>query len=219
MLLAGLLLILATASRAVPGSDGGSWSGNQNGGDAPACLEFGAHTAALPERDPLFWPNVCHSDPLEDPVRFQAAWNKLLDRIKKGGGKPIPYGDSTVNGYKQVINAGASMGEVTEEKSWGDVAWIFLQEDQETPRTTQVWVYRAYRYLNGAKPRVLATAVVFDADRHGVLELVQKSDGELDANGRGMAWSPLTQAGGGNSISATYVREWHQLLEVLNQAP
>jgi len=238
-LLGGVLLISGVVCQAVPVDEGGSWEDKLNSGadaarqtarrtqdrsaaadagEAQPCMEFGQHAASLPDRDPLFSPDVCGFDPFEDPVKFEENWNKLLDRIKKNGGPLVPYETPFEKGFQQAIGSGPAMAaNLNAEKNWGDIEVLFLQEDKATARGTIVTIYRAYVSHEAGGTFVKATRFDFNADRHGVLDMVQRSEGELSSDGKVMMWAPPQAVGSGDWVSVIYVREWHQLIDVLNR--
>lgn len=181
------------------------------------CLEFGRHSEVLPEFNPMSGARECLSDPFETPAAFQAAWTALLARLARDGGPQVPYSTEFETGFQQAIGEGLAKPEdLSAEKYWGDIAVLYLQKDGKSARGTTVTTYRAYRSKEADATRVKATRYDFHADRDGVLDMVQRSDGELSPDGR-MMWAPKQTVGQGDWVGAPQVRQWRQLVDALSR--
>ncbi len=152
--------------------------------DAP-CVNFGDHTDRIPELDPMI--RTCASAPLEDPAAFSAAWDKVLAKVREGGGALMPVEDGEVQqgrGRGNVVSA-----TLDETRHWGDVAYVQMKADRR-PRAAFLVTYRAVR----TGDMLSATRVDFQTAGDGRLLAVHVWHGVKLAGAPAMAWSqgPVT---------------------------
>lgn len=100
------------------------------------CIEYGTHTDRAPtwRLDPLH--NTCLVDPLKDPAALEAAFDKVMAKVRTEDTRPPfgPYDDifprGSVSYKKGILRGAARPGLIDYSSHWADAAEVRLKIDK-----------------------------------------------------------------------------------------
>lgn len=175
--------------------------------DSP-CIRIGDHTEAIPSFDPMG--RLCSKPELADPAAFDAAWDKVLAKVRAGGGKLMPVSGGEV---QQALGRGNVRAETLDDAGhWGDIAYVQMKPNgaRHIPVATFLVTYRAQR----VRDMLMATRMDFQTDGFGRLHAVHVWHGVRLPGAPGMAWSqgPISTINQESMLEGLWTLRFRQLV-------